>query len=73
MPSEATVWYDVAYDASAATSCCPAIVFFCSDEHRRRWLDDQMPRRNGIGLTIDEALEVGRAIFGPILVEGPSE
>jgi hypothetical protein len=69
MPSGAVVWYDFAYDASAATSCCPAIAFFCSDEHRRHWLNDQMPRREGIGLTMDEALEVGRAIFSPVLVE----
>jgi alkylmercury lyase len=73
MPSRAAVWYDFAYDASAATSCCPAIAFFCSDEHRRRWLNDQMPRREGIGLTTDEALEVGRAIFSPVLVEGSSD
>lgn len=73
MPSGAAVWYDFAYDASAATSCCPAIAFFCSDEHRRQWLNDQMPRRDGIGLTIDEALELGRAIFSPVLVEGSSD
>jgi hypothetical protein len=72
-PSGAAVWYDFAYDASAATSCCPAIAFFCSDKHRRQWLDDQMPRRGGIGLTMDEALEVGRAIFSPVLVEGSSD
>jgi hypothetical protein len=72
-PSGAAVWYDFAYDASAATSCCPAIAFFCSDEHRRHWLNDQTPRRDGTGLTIDEALEVGRAIFNPVLVEGSSD
>jgi hypothetical protein len=72
-PSGAVVWYDFAYDASAATSCCPAIAFFCSDEHRRQWLNDQIPRRGGIGLTMNEALEVGRAIFGPVLVEGTSD
>jgi len=72
-PSGAAVWYDFAYDARAATSCCPAIAFLCSDEHRGHWLNDQMPRREGIGLTIDEALEVGRAIFGPVLVERSSD
>jgi len=73
MPSAAAVWYDFAYDASAATSCCPAIAFFCSEDHRRQWLNDQTPRREGIGLAMDEALEVGRAIFGPVLVEGSSD
>jgi alkylmercury lyase len=73
MPSGTAVWYDFAYDASAATSCCPAIAFFCSDEHRRHWLSDQKPRREGVGLAMDEALEVGRAVFGPVLVEGSSD
>lgn len=68
-PSGAVVWYDFAYDGSAAISCCPAIQFFCSDEHLQQWLSARTPRRNGISLTVDEALEVGRAIFGPVLVE----
>lgn len=37
--TEAVVWYDLAYSDSAAASCCPAIAFFCSDEHLRRWLN----------------------------------
>ena len=69
MPDSSVVWYDFAYEGSVATSCCPAIAFFCSDEHMRRWLDHQNPRREGISLTMDEALEVGRAIFGPVLVD----
>lgn len=69
VPDSSVVWYDFAYDGSAATSCCPAIAFFCSDEHLRVWLDHANPRRSGIRLTMDEALEVGRAIFGPVLVD----
>ncbi len=68
-PAEAVVWYDFAYRDSAAASCCPTIAFFCSDEHLRRWLDAQSPSRSGMRLSIAEALEVGRAIFGPILNE----
>jgi hypothetical protein len=71
-PSGAVVWYDFAYGGNAADSCCPAIVFFCSDAHLQQWLDAQTLRRKGIRLTTDEALEVGRAIFGPVLVEQPS-
>lgn len=70
-PSESVVWYDFAYDGSAAASCCPAIVFFCSDTHLYRWLNTQTPQRNGIRLNVGEALQVGRAIFGPVLVERP--
>jgi len=68
MPVNAVVWYDFAYDGSAATSCCPAITFFCSDEHRRRWLQAQAPPRTGVDLAMNEALQVGQAIFGPVLI-----
>ena len=70
-PASSVVWYDFAYDGSAAVSCCPAIVFFCSDEHLQRWLNTQTPERNGLRLNVDEALQVGRAIFGPLLVDRP--
>ena len=68
-PAEALVWYDFAFSGSAATSCCTAIAFFCSDDHLRRWLDAQAPRREGIRLTMGEALEMGSAIVGPVLAE----
>jgi hypothetical protein len=69
VPRGAVVWYDFVYEGSAAASCCPAITFFRSGEHMHQWLNDQTPRRRGIGLTVEEALEVGQAIFGPVLVE----
>ena len=69
VPSKAVVWYDFAYDGSAAASCCPAITFFCSGEHLDQWRRDQGTGRTGIDLAMAEALEVGRAIFGPVLVE----
>lgn len=68
-PASTVIWYDFAYDGSAAVSCCPAIVFFCTNEHLQQWLNAQTPRRDGVRLTVDEALEVGRAIFRPVLVE----
>lgn len=66
-PARAVVWYDFAYQGSASASCCPSIAFFCCDEHLRRWLDAQAPGREGARLNIDEALQLGRAIFGPVL------
>jgi alkylmercury lyase len=69
VPSKAVVWYDFAYDGSAAASCCPAITFFCSGEHLDQWRRDQRTQRVGIDLAMAEALEVGRAIFGPVLIE----
>lgn len=68
-PAGAVVWYDYAYQGCASESCCPSIAFFCTDEHLRRWLDTQTPRRQGVRLAMNEALELGRAIFGPVLQE----
>lgn len=69
-PGRALVWYDFSYGDSAAASCCPTIAFFCGDDHLHRWLDAQIPRRPGMRLAMSEALEVGRAIFGPVLRPG---
>jgi alkylmercury lyase len=66
-PATAVVWYDLTYNQTAATSCCPSIRFFCCDEHLRQWLAEQTSRRAGYRLTLDEAMEVGRAIFEPVL------
>lgn len=68
-PAQSVVWYDFAYTDNAAASCCPLIAFFCSDEHLQNWLDVQQPARAGARLTMPEALELGRAIFGPVLRE----
>jgi alkylmercury lyase len=55
-PSAVMVWYDLAYDRKAATSCCPAIAFFCGAEHLRMWRADEGARRSGYDLTLAEAL-----------------
>ena len=64
-PAGVIVWYDLAYSEAAATSCCPSIGFFCCD--LQQWLAAQTSRRAGYRLALDEALEVGRALFEPIL------
>jgi hypothetical protein len=66
-PPEAAVWYDFAFTGCAAASCCPSIVFFCSDAHLEAWLSTRSPRPQGVRLSMTEALEVGGAIFGPVL------
>ncbi|WP_163006285.1 organomercurial lyase [Methylobacterium brachiatum] len=66
-PALSVVWYDFAYAGSAAASCCQHIAFFCSDKHLQDWLDGQQPTRVGARLTMPEALELGRAIFGPVM------
>lgn len=68
-PSEAVVWYDFAYEGGAAASCCRTTAFFCSHGHLRRWLTGRSQRHDGLALTLNEALEVAGAIFGPIFSE----
>jgi hypothetical protein len=72
-PASAVVWYDFAYSQAAATSCCPSIGFFCCDEHLQQWLAAPATPRAGHRLALDEALEVGRAIFEPILAASRSD
>jgi hypothetical protein len=65
-PTALVVWYEFStYCSTAASSCCPEIAFFCSDEHLRA----SRSGRRGSRLTAHEALEVGRAIFAPVLAE----
>jgi len=66
-PSGVMIWYDLAYDRKAATSCCPSIAFFCGTEHLRMWRAEEGADRLGYELTLAEALEVSRALFGPLL------
>ena len=66
-PVNAVVWYDLAYSGCAAASCCPSIAFFCSEAELRQWVSAQNPQPNGYRLTLDDALEVGRALFEPVL------
>lgn len=71
-PAEVVVWYDLGYSGCAASSTCQSIAFFCSDIHQRRWLKARSPPAAGYRLTLGEALEVGRAIFEPVLATGAS-
>jgi alkylmercury lyase len=66
-PGDSVVWYDLAYSGRAAASCCPSIAFFCSEAELKQWFSAQSPPRAGYRLTLDEALEVGRALFEPAL------
>ena len=68
-PPEAIVWYDFSYAGCAATSCCPSITFFCSDKHLQVWFPTRPRRDQGVRLSMAEALEVGGAIFGPVLAQ----
>jgi alkylmercury lyase len=71
-PANTVVWYDLSFAGCAATSCCPEIAFFCSDTHLQAWRNDAGSGTAGRRLLPTEALEVGRALFGPLLAEPAS-
>lgn len=67
-PTTAVVWSSARYEhACAANSLCTEIAFFCSDAHLQRWRDNRSHDSPGFRLSMDEALEAGRAIFGQSL------
>ena len=71
-PFDAVVWYDLAYSGCAAVSCCRSIAFFCCEAELQQWLSAQNQHPRGYGLILDEALEVGRALFEPVLAMTPA-
>ena len=67
-PRSAAVWTGIQYaDRCAADSLCTVMAFFCSDGHLESWRDGQNPRANGFRLSLDEGLQMGKAIFMPLL------
>ena len=68
MPETAVIWYDLWFGDNAATSCCSNTAFFCSDAHLAAW-QQRGGSRDGRRLTIEEGLEMGRAVFGPLLAD----
>jgi hypothetical protein len=68
-PADAVIWYDLSFADTAATSCCPKIAFFCCTAHLQIWRDGAGSGDNGRPLLPVEALEIGRAVFGPVLAE----
>ncbi len=67
-PGSAVVWTGIQYAGRcAADSLCTVMAFFCSDGHLESWRDDQKPSANGFRLSLDQGLQMGRAIFMPLL------
>ena len=64
-PGSAVVWSGVRLTGGcAANSMCTIIAFFCDDAHLEAWRAEHDPEARGFRLSIDEALQAGRAIFG---------
>ena len=73
-PENAVVWSGIEYaDGCAATSLCTVMAFFCSDEHLGSWRKTNHPDTRGSRLSMDEAHQVGMAIFTPMLAPPVSD
>jgi hypothetical protein len=67
-PRSTVVWSGIRYEgACAATSHCTVIAFFCSRAHLEAWRRANHPGAKGYCLSPDEAMQVGRALFAPLL------
>ncbi len=67
-PGSTVVWSGNQYEgACAATSLCTVIAFFCSEAHLEDWWRTNRSGSEGYRLTPDEAMQVGRALFAPVL------
>lgn len=69
-PANALVWSGIHYDGCAAASLCTVQAFFCSEGHLDVWRDADWPSANGVRLSMEEAFQVARAIFEPMLTSG---
>ena len=67
-PRGAVVWTGIEYaNHCAADSLCTVMAFFCSDAHLDSWRAGQDPEPRGFRLSMDEGLQMGKAIFLPLL------
>jgi len=74
LPRETVVWAGIAYGNNcAATSLCRVLAFFCSDDDLEAWRATSAPGARGARLTLDEAMQVGKAIFMPISAKSRRE
>lgn len=66
-PSTTIVWYTLAFEGCVAQSRCPSTVFFCDDDHLAAWRARKGTHVLGDRLVMEEALEIGIALFEPLL------
>ena len=52
-----------------ADSLCRVMSYFCSDDHLQSWRDANNAHGEDYRLSMDEALQTGKAIFAPMLKE----
>ncbi len=67
-PNEAVVWTGIQYaNSCAADSLCTVMAFFCSSAHLDSWRASQDSEPRGFRLSMGEGLQMGKAIFMPLL------
>lgn len=71
-PAEALVWSGVRTGTGCvADTLCTVIAFFCCDAHLDAWRRENGHSSEGYRLSLDEAHQVGRAIFAPTVRASP--
>jgi Alkylmercury lyase len=65
-PDQAVVVCGASGDGESCRSCCPVLNFFASPENGERWLAER-PDVQGYVMTMAEAIEAGRTVFGDVL------
>jgi hypothetical protein len=65
-PEDAVVVCGASGSGESCSSCCPVLNFFASRQNGERWLAGRLDVR-GYVMTMDEAIEAGRAVFGDAL------
>ncbi len=69
-PADAVVRVGIEFaNGCAADSICRVMSFFCSDAHLESWRDANLAYGEDYRLSMDEALQTGKAVFAPMLKE----
>ena len=65
-PMPTVVWFSARDGCCVAEARCPLINFYCEAGHLQRWRAEHA-HELGTALTLMDAVEVGKAIFGELL------
>ena len=67
-PENAVVWSGIQNTGGcSADTMCKVMTFFCSDDCLNSWRAGREPAPKGFRLSMDEGLQMGKAIFMPLL------
>lgn len=67
-PGSAVVWSGIRpTHGTSADTLCTVLAFFSSVDALDKWRAEEHPNQRGYALSMQEGLQVGKAIFGPLL------